>query len=123
MIIETAILSLAAIIIASLVTANAIHKRMIAHELEQDPLAEQKRLLRERRLYCIERRHSNDGEGETLRIARDRWETRIAEIDAELLKLARGEFQVPPPADAARTDGEAQEPKGTNPWPKGQRGP
>lgn len=93
MIIETAIISVAAIIVASLMTANAIHKRAVAAE---DGDAEARRVLYARRRYAVGRRNDMTGyHGEEAKKAVQSWESEITRVDEEILKLARGEFQVP----------------------------
>jgi hypothetical protein len=82
-IVETAIISVAAIVISALATGNAIHARMFF-----SPKELKKELMR-RRAYCIERRAAWNGDGDEYEKKRNNWEQRMNDIDIELLPLTQ----------------------------------
>lgn len=90
MIVETAIISVAAIIVASLMTANAIHKRAVATEIDY---TEARRVLERQRAAALERRDTWQDKTHVVEVKnRNAWQAEVDRIDAELLKLAKGDI-------------------------------
>lgn len=82
MILEAVSISVAAIIIAALMTANMIHKRML---LAEDPNAEARRILERARVLALQQ---EDNVANTL-LDRSAWVRERMRLEDELLKLTK----------------------------------